>query len=318
MKLRILKRNDVAGLLPIPQAIEQMRGAFSALSAGRAIMPQRSRVEMSDGDMLLMPACLEDTGLCVKMVSIYPGNRQRDLPVIQGALMVYDRGTGRPRVLMDCEELTAIRTAAGGGLAIDLLSRKNSQVLGMIGAGIQAEMQCRAAMVVRNIQKVLVFDTRRESAESFRQAVQGASTTPKITRVDEPGEAVRHADIVITATTSATPVFDGRDVRPGTHITAIGSYRPETRELDEHTVEHAYVVADSREACLAEAGDLIIPGRQPDAELGEIVNRTSPGRTDDQQVTVFKSVGLAVQDAAAADWVCRRAEELDVGVMVEL
>jgi ornithine cyclodeaminase/alanine dehydrogenase-like protein (mu-crystallin family) len=318
MKYRILQRDDVVRLLPMPQAIEQMRKAFGELSAGRALLPMRSRVDTEKGDMHLMPAYLGDSGLCVKMVLTYPDNHQHGLPAVQGVLAVFDSATGTPQALMDCAGLTAIRTGAAGGLAIQLLSREDSHVLGLIGAGVQARMQAEAAMVVRDIRLVLVTDTRPGAADSFCQALAGRCQAPEVRRVDKADELASQADIVVTATTSPTPTFDGRVLRPGTHVNAVGAYVPEKREVDTATVQRAYVVVDWREASSREAGDLIIPNRQPDAELGEIVNGTAPGRIDDQQITFFKSVGIAVQDAAAAGWVLQQAELMGVGVLVDL
>jgi len=318
MQIRILTQDDVIRILPMEQAIDRMRVAFGELSAGRAVMPMRTRVDTDHGDMHLMPACLENSGLTVKMVLTYPGNAQRGLPLIQGTLMVFDPVTGTPRALMNCGALTAIRTGAAGGLAIDLLARTDSHVLGLIGAGVQGRMQVRAAMAVRDIRQVIVYDTCRSSVESFHRRLDGGTRDVEVIVADEPEQTVRSSDIVITATTSQTPTFEGRSLRAGTHVNAIGSYRPERREVDEHTVRCAYVVADSRRACAEEAGDLIIPGRQPDAELGEIVNGTAPARRDDQQITLFKSVGLAVQDAATATWILDQAERQDAGTLVDL
>lgn len=318
MKLRILKRDDIIQLLPMPQAIEQMRIAFASLSAGRVVMPMRSRMDMKEGDMLLMPACLDESVLCVKAVLTYPGNRDRNLPVVQGSLMVFDPATGTPQALMDCEELTAIRTGAVGGLAIDLLSRSESCTLGVIGAGVQARMQVQAAMAVRKIRQIHIFDMCHESAVSLRDDISKHANAAEVVIASESKDVVESADIVITATTSPTPTFDGHALRPGTHVNACGSYRPERREVDTFTAERAYVVADWREACMKEAGDLIIPGREPDTELGEVVNGTKAGRTDDQQITFFKSVGLAVQDAAAAGWVLKEAERLGIGVLIDM
>jgi ornithine cyclodeaminase/alanine dehydrogenase-like protein (mu-crystallin family) len=173
-------------------------------------------------------------------------------------------------------------------------------------------------MAVRKIRQIRVFDMCHESAVSLRDKVSKHADAPAVIIASDSEDAVQCADIVITATTSPTPTFDGRHLRPGTHVNACGSYRPERREVDTFTVERAYVVADWREACMTEAGDLIIPGRDPDAELGEVVNGTAAGRTDDQQITFFKSVGLAVQDAAAAGWVLKQAEQLDVGALIDV
>jgi ornithine cyclodeaminase/alanine dehydrogenase-like protein (mu-crystallin family) len=318
MKLRILSGDDVSRLLPMPMAIEQTRKAFGDLSAGRAVMPMRSCVETESGDLHLMPACLEDTGLCVKMVLTYPGNRQRNLPVIQGMLLIFDPATGTPRALMDCGRLTAIRTGAGGGLALQLLARPDSRAMLLIGAGAQGRMQAEAALVAREIQHIFVCDRNRETAESLRAALLDRPDPPGVTVVEEPDAVVGEVDVVVTATTSHTPVFDGRRLRAGTHVTAVGSYRPDRRELDAHTVRQAYVVVDSHRSATTEAGDLILAGREPDAELGQIVNGTAAGRSGEDQITVFKSVGVAVQDAAAAAWVLQQAEAQEVGVLVEM
>jgi ornithine cyclodeaminase/alanine dehydrogenase-like protein (mu-crystallin family) len=318
MKYRILQRDDVVRLLPMPEAIERMRYAFGQLSAGRVVMPLRSRVDTDRGDMHLMPACLGDSELCVKIVLTYPENHQHHLPAVQGVLTIFDGATGAPRALLDCAGLTAIRTGAGGGVAVDLLSRKDSRVLGLIGAGVQARRQAEAAMVVREIRQVLVTDKRPEVADALCQTLADHNQGVEVCRLDSADELAAQADILVTATPSTTPTFDGSVLRPGTHINAIGSYRPDRREVDAATVQRAYVAVDSREASRHEAGDLILANCEPDAELGEIVNGAAPGRTDDQQITLFKSVGIAVQDAAAAGWVLKRAEELGVGTLVDL
>jgi ornithine cyclodeaminase/alanine dehydrogenase-like protein (mu-crystallin family) len=281
-------------------------------------MPMRSCVETESGDLHLMPACLEDTGLCVKMVLTYPGNRARNLPVIQGTLLIFDPATGAPRALMDCSRLTAIRTGAGGGLALELLGRADSPVMVLIGAGAQGRMQAEAALVAREIRQIFVVDVNRETAETLRATLLDRPDAPDVAIVDDANRVVGDADVVVTATTSHTPVFDGSRLRPGTHVTAIGSYRPDRRELDAAVVRQAYVVVDSRRSATTEAGDLILADRRPDAELGEVVNQTAAGRSDEEQITLFKSVGVAVQDAAVAARVLQRAEALDVGVLVDL
>lgn len=318
MTIRVLTGDQVAGLLPMDQAIQLMRQGFGALSSRRAVMPLRARVDMECGDAHLMPASMDGTGLCVKIVTTYPSNRELSLPVVQGMLLVFDPQTGAPRALMDCRRLTAIRTGAGGGLAVDLLSRPDSRVLGLIGAGVQSQMQLRAALCVRPLDHVVVYDSFPANAHALQRQLAAEEQTPAIEVAESVAEVVRQADILITATTSRTPTFDGRAVRPGTHINAIGVYMPDRRELDEHAVSRAYVVVDCRRAAEHEAGDLILAGRAPDAELGEVVNGTAAGRKDDQQITLFKSVGVAVQDAVAASWVLNQAEQRGIGVEIDL
>ncbi len=265
-----------------------------------------------------MPASMDETGLCVKIVTTYPSNQDLRLPVVQGMLSLFDPETGAPRALMDCRRLTAIRTGAGGGLAIELLSRPDSRTLGLIGAGAQAQMQLRAALCVRPLERVILYDSSAANAHALRESLVTEDDTPAVKVASSVDEVVREADILITATTSRTPTFDGRAVGPGTHINAIGVYMPDRREVDEDIVNRAYVVVDCRRAAQHEAGELILAGRTPDAELGEVVNGTAAGRTNSQQITLFKSVGVAIQDAAAAGWVLKQAEQHGVGVEIDL
>ncbi|HFB52456.1 MAG TPA: hypothetical protein ENJ48_02060, partial [Anaerolineae bacterium] len=206
----------------------------------------------------------------------------------------------------------------GGGLAADLLARKNARTVALFGAGVQARAQLQAVLAVRDIRRVYIISRTRQSAQRLADEIAGWKNAPQVLLPASSAEAVQNADIVIAATTSNTPVFDGNDLRPGTHITGVGSYTPQMQEVDAVTVERARVVVDSREAALAEAGDIIIPGAEIAAELGEIVNGTQPGRQDDREITFFKSVGVAAQDAIAAAEVLSAAEKLGLGAEVSL
>ncbi len=319
MKLRILSADDVRAALPMPAAIAAMRRVFGQLSAGDAVVPLRSRVSTEKGVTLLMPAYLpQSAALGVKIVSVYGENPARGLPVVSATVLVLDPETGFPRALMDGSSLTAIRTGAGGGLAADLLARKDAHTVALFGAGVQARAQLQAVLAVRNIRHVFVMSRTRQSAQQLAAEISGWENAPRVTLPASAAEAVQNADIIITATTSNTPVFDGNDLRPGTHITGVGSYTPQMQEVDAVTVNRARVVVDSREAALAEAGDIIIPGAKIAAELGEIVNGTQPGRLNDREITFFKSVGVAVQDAIAAAEVLSAAERFGLGIEVSL
>ncbi len=319
MNVRILSANDVRAALPMPAAIAAMRRAFGQLSAGDATVPLRSRISTEKGVTLLMPAYLpKSAALGVKIVSVYGNNPTRGLPVVAATVLVLDPETGLPRALMDGTSLTAIRTGAGGGLAADLLARKDAHTVALFGAGVQARAQLQAVLAVRNIRRVYLISRTRQSVQKLADEISGWQNPPQIVQANSAAEAVQNADIVITATTSSTPVFDGNDLRPGTHITGVGSYTPQMQEVDAVTVNRARVVVDSREAALAEAGDIIIPGAAISAELGEIVNGTQPGRLNDREITFFKSVGVAVQDAIAAAEVLSAAEKLDLGTIVTL
>ena len=321
MQLRVLTGEEVRSAIDMKQAIAAMREAFGQLSAGRARVPVRLRLE-SRGVTLFMPAYLEKTGdLGAKIVSLFADNPQRGLPVISGVVLVLDSETGMPRALMDGAYLTALRTGAASGLATDLLARQDASVVAIFGVGGQGPAQIEAVRAVRPIQEVRVVSRSHESAARFAAQLSGVDAHP----LDDRSAAIRGAHIIIAATTSQTPVFDGRDVEPGTHINAIGSYTPEMQEVDATIVQRARIVVDSREAVLQEAGDLIIPIREGliraediEAELGEIVNGEKPRRTSDDEITLFKSVGNAVQDIVVARRVMEAAESQELGRVVEL
>ncbi|MFQ6059313.1 MAG: ornithine cyclodeaminase family protein [Anaerolineae bacterium] len=327
--MRLLSRQDVQQAITMAQAIEVVKEAFAQLSAGEAVVPLRTPIEVAkhQGTILFMPAYLEKTeGLAVKIVSVFPGNLALGLPTIHALVVVADSRTGQPLAAMEGSYLTALRTGAASGAATDLLAREEAKVVACFGAGAQARTQLQAVCQVRDIQRVWVKSRTADSAQRFAHEMRGQGRIPADVRVAaSPAQAVREADIVITATTSSSPVFDGRDLRPGTHINAIGSFTPQMQEVDETTIRRAKIVVDSREACLAEAGDLIIPLRKGliseadiHAELGEIVLGRKAGRESPEEVTYFKSVGNAVQDAAVASFVLQEAEKRGLGVEVSL
>jgi len=268
-----------------------------------------------------------DDALAVKVVSLFPKNpeRQRKLALIQAAVLVLDAETGQPRALLEGSSLTAIRTGAGSGAAVDVLSRPDSKVVAVFGAGAQGRTQLEAACSVRRIEKAWIFDTSGEAAEDFAKDMAGVGPIPKDLRVASTSqEALSDADIVCTATTSNTPVFSDIDVNPGTHISAIGSYTPEMQEVPAEMVARALVVVDSRTATLAETGDFLKPIRAGlfdeehiSTELGEIVLGRKPGRASSDQITFFKSVGVAVQDAMAAQLALQNARAQKLGTDVK-
>jgi ornithine cyclodeaminase len=311
------------------EAIAGMKEAFAQLSAGKATVPLRGRVDVPayKGVSLFMPAYLagrED--LAVKVVSVYPENVERNEPVIYAMVLVLDAATGRPLALLEGGSLTAIRTGAGSGAATDLLARPDAQTATIFGSGVQARTQLEAVCTMRNITSVRVCSLDLAQAHEMAQSLAGIGPIPNNIRiVTDAQKAVSGADIICTATTSRTPVFDGRDLKPGTHINAIGSFMPDVQEVDSVTIRRSLVVVDSREAALAETGDLIIPLNAGDidddhihAELGEIVNGQKPGRSDQQQITFYKSVGVAVQDAVAGRIALKNAAAKDLGTIVNL
>ncbi len=320
MQIRILSAADVRTALPMPKAIEAMRHAYGQLSAGKVNAPPRQHISTDKGVTLLMPAHLpERSEFGIKVVSVYDDNPSLNLPRIAATVLVLDPATGLPKAFMDGSSLTAIRTGAGGGVAADMLARQDAKTVGLFGAGVQARAQLQAVMAVRDIASVNLISRTKASAEQFATEISTWTDAPETNLVSDPQQVVEDADIVICATTSATPLFEGDTLRPGTHITAVGTFVPEKREVDTTTIRKASrIVVDSRAACLEEAGDLIIPNAEIDAEIGEIVNGDKEGRQSDDEITFFKSVGVAVQDAVAGSAVLAEAEAKGFGTIVEM
>jgi alanine dehydrogenase len=328
MQLIILNAEEVRTALPMQAAIEAMKAAFAQLSAGDAQFPLRSKLDIEEfeGITLIMPAYLSETkDLAVKVVSVFPQNLAISEPTIYAAVLALDSATGRPQALMEGSALTAIRTGAASGAATDLLARADASVVGLFGSGIQARTQLEAVCNVRDVMNVRIFSLDRQGAEIFVQELAGRTPIPpQLEIVDNPAEAVQDADIICTATTSSRPVFSAEALKPGTHINAIGAFTPEMQEIGSDTIVQARIFVDSRGAALDEAGDLIIPLTEGIitedhivGELGEVVRGTIPGRTSEDEITLFKSVGVAVQDAIAAARALENAVALGLGTEIE-
>jgi alanine dehydrogenase len=330
MKLRVLSQNDVRQAVSMAQAIEIVKRAFAQLSADKAVVPIRTQLEVKshEGITLFMPAYLQESDdLGVKIVSVFPRNLETGLPTIHALVVVVDAETGCPAAVMDGTYLTALRTGAASGAATDLLARTDAEVAAVFGVGAQGRTQLEAVCQVRDIEKVWVYDVNREAAEKYAQEMRerGGRFPGDMIVASSPTEAVREADVICTATTSKTPVFADADLKAGVHINAIGAFTPEMQEVPEETIQRARLVVDSREACWAEAGDLIIPRdkgliSEDDtyAELGEIAAGTKRGRETEEEITFFKSVGNAVQDVSVARKVLEEADRLGLGLEVEL
>jgi ornithine cyclodeaminase len=323
----ILDADTVREALPMPLAIEAMRQAFEALSAGLAEQPPRTHLPIApnDGVSLVMPAFVNDDdvakqALAVKVVSLYGRNPAKGLPRIQATVLVFDPATGELLALLDGTALTAIRTAAASAAATDLLARPDSRVLAVFGAGPQARTHVAAICAVRPIDVVRCYSPSRDHTDAMCAALSVEATGRNIVAVSSTAEALADADIIVTATTSSVPVFADAELRAGVHINAIGSYKPEACEIPAQTVARAMVVVDSRAAAWEEAGDLIQPLRagligrdHVHAELGEILLGIKSGREDESAVTLFKSVGVAVQDAVAARHAVKAARRFHLG-----
>lgn len=289
-------------------------------------MPLRSVVKLEDfnGNLLLMPTLIKDPPyLTVKILTIYPENPYlRKIPSIQGLILLFQAQNGTPLALMDAASLTALRTGAIGGLATKYLAREDAQQVALFGAGVQAGPQLEAVCSLRPIKVVKVFSKDDPREKDFCSQMS-KKLQIEIHAVLNPEEAVRNADIIICATTSKEPLFDGRWLKPGAHITAIGSYSPDAREVDTFTVKNSRVFVDYLPAAKEEAGDLIIPIEEGEfswsevqGDMTDLVTKRVPGRINPQEITLFKTVGIGLQDAVIAYTIYERAKNEGIGIQL--
>jgi ornithine cyclodeaminase/alanine dehydrogenase len=326
----LLTRKDVQSVLTMKDAIAAVEEGLRQLALGKVMMPQRTAIRISDfhGLHLGMPAYVgsaEGAGaLALKVVTVYPDNpSQHGLPTTIGTLLLNDPRTGALVAIMDAGFLTAMRTGAVSGVATKYLAREDARSAGIFGAGVQARTQLMALCEARPIERAVVYDLMPEARDRYATEMS-AQLSIDIETTGDPRDCVA-SDVIVTASSSATPVFEGSWLAPGTHINGVGSHSPAARELDTETLRRAKVVADHVPACLAEAGDLITPIQEGaysedsiHSSLGEIVAGLKPGRESAGEITLFKSVGLAVQDAATAARVYELAQDAGVGTQIEI
>lgn len=299
MKLPFLDEADLRRVLPMEAAVDALERAFGADRLPEA--PLRTHVPLPDGDLLLMPAT-GTAGTGVKLVTLNPANPGRGLPFIHAVYLLFAPGTLQPAAVVEGGALTALRTAAVSGLATRHLARLDAATLVLFGAGVQATSHLESMLAVRPLERVVVVSRTRERSERLADRALALGLQSEVGTPED----VALADLVCTCTTSDEPLFDGGRLKPGAHVNAVGSYRPETREIDDRTVSRGRIVVESREAAVAEAGDLLIPIRagvisEGDllADLAELV-RGAPVRTGPEDITVFKSVGVAFEDLVVA------------------
>jgi len=320
----LLSRSDVEKALSMEDAIGLVERGFAEFGKGRVDMPQRPVIFVPEKDGLagFMPAMVQEMGaLAIKTVTAFKGNPKKGLPTIFGTVTLLDTETGITLSIMDGGYLTAVRTGAASGVATKYLAKKDARVAAVFGAGVQGGTQLEAICTVRDIQEVRVFDTNRQAAEKFAAEMSGRGPIPaNVKVVGSARDAVAGADVVATATTSPTPIFDGDDLTPGVHINGVGSHAPKVRELDTRTIVRSKIVCDSVEACLVEAGDLLLPiaeGALKESDiyggLADVINGKLPGRESPEEITLYKSVGLAFQDAVAALHTYEKAKDLGLG-----
>lgn len=325
--MRIISKKEVENSLTMRGAIEIVREAFIELSTGTAIIPPRIHlsVEKRNSTTLVMPAFLGGTdALACKIVSVFPNNSALHLPIIHGLVVLIEAESGKPLALIEGASLTALRTGAASGLATNLLAQKDAKTLAIIGAGTQSKAQIEAVCLVREIEKIWIYDRLLESAQKFVRDIQ-TKINSEIIVAESAKQAVAQADIICTATTSKQPVFDGNFLRNGTHVNGIGSFTSQMQEVDFKTLQRASkIVVDSRENCLKEAGELVQAIEQKVinetdiyAEIGEIAAGFKIGRENEREITFFKSVGNAVQDVAIAKAIYQISIEQNLGVVVD-
>lgn len=317
----VLSHADIHRLLTMPACIEVMAEVLRATSRGDAVLPLRAAVWMPDrtGMIGLMPGYLATpASLGLKVVSIFPGNHGTAHDSHQGVVMLFDTAHGTPIAILDASSITAIRTAAVSGVATRALAREDAGDLALLGAGVQAATHLAAMRAVRTLRRVRVWSRNRARAEQFAAAhgVEAVATAQA---------AVADADLICTTTAAREPILEGAWLAPGAHINAVGACFATARELDTAAIVRARLIVDRRESALAESGDFLIPraeGAITDhhiaGELGEVLLDRIPGRRDRDEVTVFDSLGIAVEDLAAAHYVYSRARADQSGVRVPL
>ena len=322
----ILNRENVISVLDMKDCMDVVEKAFEELAKGTAVLPLRTPITPPDGLSLYMPAYLKEMkALACKVVTVYKNNPKKfNMPVVIGKVLLQDPETGDVVCIMDGGYLTAVRTGAVSGVATKYLARKDeNQVAGIFGTGVQAQMQLWAVAIARKLSKAIVYDISDESANAFIKEM-GKKLNLEIIKAENPDQ-VLEADIICTATSSATPIFDGKKVKKGTHINGIGSHTPNARELDSEIIMRSRFIGDSKEACFSEAGDIILPVKEGVideshfyGELGDVIIGKVESRINDEEITIFKSNGLAIQDVATAKLIYDKALETNTGTKIEI
>ncbi|WJE21159.1 ornithine cyclodeaminase family protein [Bacillus cereus] len=323
----VISANEQRNLVNMNEVIEYAALALKEFSAERTITPIRGSLPFASeqNTALIMPSVAEGLGaLGLKVVMVAPHNKEIGKKTINGIVMLSDFQTGEPLALLEGSYLTMIRTGALSGVATKHLARHNAKTLCIIGTGEQAKGIAEAVFAVRDIEKVILYNRTEEKAYAFAQYIQEKFNKPAYVYAS-PDEAISEADIIVTTTNASTPVFT-ETLKKGVHINAVGSFRPSMQELPSHAIANANkVVVESKEAALEETGDLQVPIKEGlfeasdiHAELGQIITGEKAGRENDEEITIFKSVGLAVVDIIVAKYLYEKAMERGVGTMIQL
>jgi len=323
--VRILTKVNVAELLTMADALEYVEEAYKQLTLGNAFVPQRIAItDPAPGLTLVMPGIIggEMSALATKIVSVYKKNPEKyNMPTVLAKVMIQDINTGDIVGIMDGSLITAMRTGAATGVSVKYLARKDSTTMSIYSAGVQARKQVSGVYYGLNkkLERCKVYDLRRDTAEEFKKQIE-KELGIEVEITDSGDDLLSNTDIIVAATTSTTPIFVGEKVLEGVHISSIGAHAPDARELDSATIKKAsLLVAGLKEACLAEAGDYIIPinegiiSKDDVISIGNVITGKENGRTSESEITVFKSVGISAQDVAVGKLVYDRALEEEIG-----
>lgn len=321
----LLSRQDIDRVFSMADAIQADKEAFRLAAEGKIETPLRTviREARHDGAFLFMPSYAPDRdAAAVKLINIFPRNLQRGLSTSPAQVLLMDGATGYLLAMLDGTRVTQLRTGASSGAAFDLLGRKDARIGGLIGTGGQAAAQLEAMLTVRDLEEVFVYDVDRARCEAFcAQMTRQLRPKAKLTPVDHPDRATEPADLLITVTPSATPVFDGTKVKAGATLSCVGTYQPEKHEMDPAVLPRAgKIFCDSVEAVLEESGDLLIPLEQGligeedlTGSLGDLLLGRCPGRESEEEIIVYETVGIAAQDLIAAQAIYERAKAAGIG-----
>ncbi len=327
MKVLIVDEDQVKQLLTMQECMEVMEKALIALASGQVLLPLRQVVWLPGGESALavMPSYSDHIqAMGAKIISVFPCNLGTAFDSHQGVVLLFEIQNGCLLAIMDATTITAIRTAAVSGVATRALSRTDANDLGILGSGVQAQTHLEAMLLARNIQRVRVWSRTFAHAQHFAQR-QSERHGIAIDAAENPQEAVRGADIICTVTSSRSPVLQGEWVKPGAHINAVGTFGPNSREIDTTTVVRATLFTDRRESAMKEAGDFLIPIQEGkiaadpiQGELGEVLAGSVKGRSSEDEITLFKSLGLAIEDLASAHYLYQKISETVTGTFVQL
>jgi alanine dehydrogenase len=323
----ILSAKEIEGLVSMPEALEAIENGFKEYFIGKCEVPVRMNVYAPEkgGRFILLPCYLGESAIFhTKIFSVYLDNPKKNLPTNYYYYLLHDADTGEIKAIMGGTYITNLRTGALPALATRYLARKDSRVFTLFGAGPVAEYQLLGIVTVARPEKINLVDLDRNRATDFARRME-LKYQVKVHVADSAQEAVREADIITTVTSSTKPVFDGKDVRPGTHINAVGGINPQGTEIDEYTVTHSKIVVEKMGEIFSEAGEIILPIQKGalkkediHGEMAEIILGKKPGRTSPQEITFFKSIGFAMEDAVMAERVYRKAIERGLGRKVEI